>query len=158
MVMKLMSFLSRPGLVAVGALALTLGSAMVFARQAPERTSITIYKTPTCGCCGKWVSHMQANGFDTTVVDVQDTSPMRAKAGVPPGLGSCHTAFVGGYAVEGHAPADIVHKMLKEKPAIAGIAVPGMPMGSPGMEGPSSQSYNIVAFDKQGKTTVFASR
>jgi hypothetical protein len=122
-------------------------------------TAIEVWKTPTCGCCRLWVDHMQANGFRPTVHDVPDVSPMKRKLGVPAALESCHTAVVGGFAVEGHVPADVVRTMLKQRPAIAGIAVPGMPMGSPGMEqGPRKDPYNVVAFDKAGRTSIYAKR
>jgi hypothetical protein len=101
---------------------------------------------------------MRASGFDVTVSDMPDVSPVKDKQGVPSALRSCHTAVVGGYAIEGHVPVDLVKKLLKEKPAAAGIAVPGMPMGSPGMEGDRKDAYNVVMFDKAGKTTVYAAR
>jgi hypothetical protein len=118
---------------------------------------LVVYKTPTCGCCRKWVDHMQANGFRVEVHDVPNTAPKRAEWGVPVSLGSCHTAQVGGYTLEGHVPAEDVKRLLAEKPAVAGLAVPGMPMGSPGMEGPVQDRYDVVAFTKDGQTSVFAS-
>ena len=126
--------------------------------QAPKPVPVTVYKSPTCGCCGKWVEHMRANGFEVTVTDMPDVAPIKDKQGVPAALRSCHTALIGGYAIEGHVPADVIKKLLKEKPSAAGIAVPGMPMGSPGMEGPSKDTYNVVLFDKAGKTSVYATR
>ena len=120
---------------------------------------IAIWKTPTCGCCSKWVEHMRAAGFTPKVTDMPDVSPIKRKHGVPVELESCHTAIVGGYTVEGHIPADVIQQMLKEKPAIVGIAVPGMPVGSPGMEsGTRKAAYNVMAFDKAGKTRVYAKR
>jgi hypothetical protein len=101
---------------------------------------------------------MRVNGFEIRVSDVQDVSPFRRKHGVPTALSSCHTATVDGYTIEGHVPADIVRQLLKQQPRILGIAVPGMPMGSPGMEGPRKDKYDVIAFTKDGKTTVFASR
>jgi hypothetical protein len=118
---------------------------------------VVVYKTPTCGCCRKWVDHMQANGFRVEVHDVPNTAPKRAEWGVPESLGSCHTAKVEGYALEGHVSADDVKRLLAEKPQVAGIAAPGMPMGSPGMEGPVKDRYDVVAFTKDGQTSVFAS-
>src|SRR5688500_15551403 len=97
---------------------------------------IVVYKTPTCGCCGRWVDHMKANGFTATVKDTVDLAPIKKRLGVPPSMVSCHTTVVNGYVVEGHVPAEAVRKLLKERPAIVGIAAPGMPAGSPGMEGP----------------------
>jgi hypothetical protein len=124
--------------------------------QAP--LALTVYKSPTCGCCAKWVEHVKKAGFPVTVKDVPNVGEVKVANGVPPELASCHTALVGGYVVEGHVPADVIQKLLKEKPSVAGIAVAGMPMGSPGMEGSASDHYDVVAFDKTGKQHVFASR
>jgi hypothetical protein len=122
-------------------------------------TAIEIWKSPTCGCCAQWVTHIRTNGFQPTVHDVPDVGPIKRKHGIPAALESCHTAIVGGYAVEGHVPADVIRTMLKERPAFAGIAVPGMPVGSPGMEqGSRKEPYNVVAFDKAGRTRVYAKR
>jgi hypothetical protein len=143
--------------IAPAFLVVVLSAAAGFA-QAPKPVPMTVYKSPTCGCCGKWVEHMRANGFEVTVTDMPDVAPIKDKEGVPTALRSCHTALVGSYAIEGHVPADVVKKLLKEKPAAAGIAVPGMPMGSPGMEGATKDTYNIVLFDKAGKTSVYATR
>jgi len=133
----------------------TLGMGLT---QAPKPVPVTVYKSPTCGCCGKWVEHMRANGFDVTVNDMPDVAPIKDKQGVPASLRSCHTALIGGYAIEGHVPADLIKKLLKDKPNAAGLAVPGMPMGSPGMEGATKDTYNIVLFDKAGKASVYATR
>ena len=124
------------------------------------KPSISVWKTATCGCCGLWVEHMRKSGFEAAVMDVSDLEPIKQKLGVPPNLASCHTALVNGFIVEGHIPADAVRRLLKERPAVAGIAVPGMPLGSPGMEVPGGQKqpYAIVAFDKQGKQSVFEKR
>jgi len=124
------------------------------------RPQVIVYKSATCGCCSKWVEHMQENGFDVKAVDVDDINKVKRDNGVPAAAESCHTGLVNGYVVEGHVPADAVQKMLKEKPAIAGIGVPGMPMGSPGMEVPGGQkdSYNILSFDRSGKTAVYQKR
>ncbi len=119
---------------------------------------IKVYKNPNCGCCRAWIEHLERNGFKVEVVDMPDLSAVKAKYGVKSELEACHTGVVGGYTVEGHVPADLIHKMLKEKPAIAGIAVPGMPMGSPGMEGASKERYNVLTFDRAGRTTVYAQR
>jgi hypothetical protein len=138
---------------------LALGANVWMAAQA-TRPQMTVYKSATCGCCSKWVEHMQANGFDVKAINVDDIDKVKRDRGVPADAASCHTAIVNGYIVEGHVPADAVLKVLKEKPAIAGIAVPGMPMGSPGMEVPGGQkeAFNIVAFDKAGKTSVYQKR
>jgi hypothetical protein len=119
---------------------------------------VHVYKTPTCGCCGDWVTHVENAGFETDVRDLPNVTPIRQRAGVPQHLGSCHTTLVGDYVVEGHVPADVIRRMLREKPDIAGIAVPGMPMGSPGMEGPFSERYDIIAFRKDGSQYVYDTR
>ena len=118
--------------------------------------TMVVHKTPTCGCCEKWVTHMREAGFTLDVRNIPDTSAERAKAGVPVDLASCHTGVVDGYAVEGHVPATLVKRMLKERPKIAGLAAPGMPIGSPGMEQPGySEPYNVMAFDKSGQRSVY---
>lgn len=124
------------------------------------RPSVTVYKTPTCGCCKKWVTHLESAGFTVKSTDLPDLSDIKTQFGVPRNLQSCHTAVVDGYVVEGHVPADVVEKMLREKPEIAGISVPGMPIGSPGMEveGRPADRYNIMAFDKDGQARVYAER
>ena len=121
--------------------------------------AMTVYKTPTCGCCAKWVDHMKAAGFKVQVQDMDDLTEIKQASGVPIPIRTCHTAVVSGYVVEGHVPADLVKKVLAEKPKVTGIAVPGMPIGSPGMESGSQKSpYDVVLFDKTGKTTVYAKR
>ena len=119
---------------------------------------VTVYKTPTCGCCRAWVDHLREHGFDVVVRDSADLAPVKRAHGVPGELESCHTAVVGGYVVEGHVPADLVAKLLAERPDVAGLAVPGMPQGSPGMEGPVKEAYDVLAFQKDGRTTVYARR
>jgi hypothetical protein len=117
--------------------------------------AITVFKTATCGCCGKWVEHLKANGFQVTVNEVPDTGEYRRKYGVPDSLASCHTAVVEGYAIEGHVPAAEIHRLLKERPTAKGLAVPGMPMGAPGMEGSRSDKFEVLLFDATGRTTVY---
>lgn len=142
-----------------GGVLIGLGAVAVAALERPASgQEVTVYKSATCGCCSLWIDHLRANGFDVKAVDVDDVRPIMAEHGVPVALGSCHTATVDGYVVEGHVPADVIHRMLEERPAIAGIAVPGMPIGSPGMEGPNPQPYNVVAFDRAGNMTVYDSR
>ena len=120
---------------------------------------VMVYKSATCGCCSKWVDHMKEAGFVVKTTNVADVTAYKKKYGIPAGMGSCHTAVVGDYVVEGHVPADLVKKMLEEKPDIAGIAVPGMPVGSPGMEqGNHVDSYEIITFDAEGKTSVYGTR
>ena len=116
---------------------------------------IHVYKSPTCGCCAKWVTHMKAAGFNVTVEDVIDMAGVKQRTGVPLDLSTCHTAVVGAYVIEGHVPARVVKRFLEEAPEVAGITVPGMPMGSPGMEGPNPQPYDVIAFDGKGNRTVF---
>jgi hypothetical protein len=116
---------------------------------------INVYKTTTCGCCGKWVEHLKANGFTPVVTDVPSTAEYRRKYGVPEQLLSCHTATVGGYSVEGHVPAADIQRLLKEKPKAQGLAVPGMPLGSPGMEAARKDPYSVLLFTSDGRTTVF---
>ena len=132
-----------------------LSSAMTGAAPIP----VTVYKSPSCGCCKNWVTHMQGAGFTVKVIDMDDLTTVKKNAGVPQQLQSCHTALVGAYVVEGHVPADLVKKMLAQKPQITGLAVPGMVTGSPGMEmGDSKDPYDVIAFDRAGKTTIFAKR
>jgi hypothetical protein len=119
---------------------------------------VTVYKTSSCGCCRLWVDHMKKSGFDVQAMDVSsaDVRAVSKAAGLKDEDTSCHTAKVGSYTVEGHVPADDIKRMLKEKPAIAGIAAAGMPQGSPGMEQGTKEPYDVVAFKKDGTTTVFA--
>ncbi len=121
------------------------------------RPVIVVNKTPTCGCCSKWVDHLRANGFEVEVRDMASTRSVQDRLGVPRQLGSCHTAEVGDYWVEGHIPADIIQKLLDEnRDDIEGIAVPGMPPGSPGMEAPNPVRYDVIAYGKDGKFYRFA--
>ena len=134
----------------------TLLGGIVAAQRAAGPT-VEVFKSPTCGCCANWVKHLEANGFTTKVTDVDDMTQVKTKYGVPGRLQSCHTAVVNGYVLEGHVPAADVQRLLKERPSVAGVAVPGMPIGSPGMEqGSLVQPYNVMTFDKQGQTSVFA--
>lgn len=119
---------------------------------------ITVYKDPSCGCCVKWIEHLSKNGFVAMPVDVKNMDDVKKKMRVPEKLQSCHTAMVDHYVIEGHVPADVIKKALAEKPDFAGLAVPGMPMGSPGMEGGKKDKYDVVGFTPDGKTKVYASR
>lgn len=122
-------------------------------------TPMTVYKSPTCGCCKEWVTHVSKNGFAPKVIDMDDLTKIKKDAGVPDELQSCHTVLVGSYVVEGHVPADLVQKMLTEKPKIVGIAVAGMVVGSPGMEqGNQKVPYSVTAWTRDGKTSVYARR
>lgn len=142
----------------------TLGGAVLLALRpsvsaaAPKPIAITVYKDPSCGCCTKWVSHLQANGFAPEVHDRPDVDALKAGLGVPSALRSCHTAVVGKYVIEGHVPAADVKRLLAEKPAgTSGLAVPGMVTGSPGMEmGNRRDRYDVIAFSTTGATRVFA--
>jgi hypothetical protein len=120
--------------------------------------SAVVYKDANCGCCAKWVDHIRGAGFTVVSHDVTDLTAVKSRYGVPQSLASCHTAEIGGYIVEGHVPADLIRKMLEEKPEIAGLAVPGMPVGSPGMEYTYSEPYDVIAFTKSGVTSVYAKR
>lgn len=142
----------------VAALAATLALAGAAASDAPPPGAppvVTVYKSPTCGCCSKWVDYLKANGFDVKSVDLEDLTEIKAASGVPGAVQTCHTAVVAGYVVEGHVPVDALRKLLAEKPKVAGIGVPGMPIGSPGMDGAPAQHYDVVAWDKAGKMSVY---
>ncbi len=128
--------------------------------MAQARPQVEVWKDPNCGCCKDWVTHMEANGFDVKVHD-SGNAAARKRLGVPDKLGSCHTALVGGYAIEGHVPAREVHRLLKERPAAVGLSVPGMPVGSPGMDGPEygtrKDPYDVVLISRNGATRVYQS-
>ncbi len=119
--------------------------------------TVEVYKSPTCGCCTAWVEHLQANGFTVNVTDLNDLTPIKLSNGITHELASCHTALVGGYVIEGHVPAREIVRLLDERPPVVGLAVPGMPMGSPGMEGPRSEPYDVLSYDRNGNTRIFAS-
>ena len=118
-------------------------------------TEVTVYKSPTCGCCNKWIAHLEDSGFKVTAHDTSNLQAIKDSSGVSPPLASCHTAIVDGYVIEGHVPAKDIRRLLTARPAVVGIAVPGMPMGSPGMEGPQAGHYDVLTFDNQGRTSVF---
>jgi hypothetical protein len=149
------------GLVLAGTV-ITVASAGVgatpVAASSTKPIAIKVYKTPECGCCKAWVTHLRNNGFQVETMDMPDLSLLKQKYGVKPALQACHTAVVNGYVVEGHVPADVIQKLLREHPAVAGVAVPGMPMGSPGMEGASKQPYDVYTFDRAGRSRVYAHR
>jgi hypothetical protein len=138
-------------------LAIVATGASAFAQtRAAAKPHLAVYKSPTCGCCGKWIEYMRSKGFTATATDLADVSPIKIRNQVPARLQSCHTSLVDGYVVEGHVPAEDVRRLLKEHPAIVGLAAPGMPAGSPGMDVPSSPPYDVLTFDKGGRTTVYA--
>ena len=119
---------------------------------------VMVYKSPTCGCCESWVGHMRGAGFPVEIRDTQDLDAIKTEVGVPFGQGSCHTAKVGDYFVEGHVPADDVKRLLTERPEARGLAVPGMPVGSPGMEqGDARVPYDVLLVRKDGSTTLYQS-
>jgi hypothetical protein len=146
----------RSSLIGGAAVLVTHRVAEAAALLAP--IAITVYKTPTCGCCKVWVKHLESNGFVVTAHDMPSVAEVKRTQGVPKTLESCHTAVVGRYTVEGHVPADLIKKMLQDKPAILGLAVPGMPSGSPGMDGGAKEPYDVIAFERGGKTRVYAKR
>jgi len=117
---------------------------------------VTVYKLASCGCCGKWVEHLKANGFTVKVLEVNDTSSYERQNHVPRSLESCHTAVVNGYTIEGHVPAADIKRLLSERPKAVGLSVPGMPVGSPGMEGDHSDPYSVFMFDESGDSPVYA--
>lgn len=125
--------------------------------SAAEATRATLYKSPQCGCCEEYADHLRGNGFDVTVKATNDLATISDKAGIPEHLAGCHTTFVDGYVVAGHVPAAIVRQLLSERPPIAGITLPGMPAGSPGMSGVKTDPFVIYALPKKGGApTVYA--
>jgi len=116
---------------------------------------IEVYKSPTCGCCGKWAEHLRKDGFTVNVHDIPDIDAFRAKAGVPAALAACHTALVGGYVIEGHVPAADIRKLLTERPKARGLAVPGMPAISPGMDAAHGPGYHVLLFQADGSPRVY---
>jgi len=152
--------------VTLGIAVLAAGGGYAFQNQkaagkaAAPSMVMEVYKTPTCGCCSLWVDHVRAAGFKVTSKDVTqaELTALKAKHGVPAEMHSCHTGLTDGYVIEGHIPAREVIRFLQQRPAAAGLAVPGMPLGSPGMEAPgvTARPYSVMSFDKQGRTTLFA--
>lgn len=128
------------------------------ASPAAALATVKVYKDPNCGCCKEWVARMEEAGFKVETVDMPDLSAVKAKYGIGHDIEACHTAVVNGYVVEGHVPPDLIVKMINEKQAIKGLAVPGMPMGSPGMEGGPKQAYDVLSLDSAGHTAVYAHR
>jgi hypothetical protein len=118
---------------------------------------IVVYKDPSCGCCGRWADHLRQSGFKVTVNDIDDIATIKNRAGVPDGMESCHTAFVAGYVVEGHVPAENIKEILAERPGMKGLAVPGMPSSAPGMDSPDHEPYTVYSFDAKGASKVYAS-
>ncbi len=135
---------------------LTQGSAA--AGKAATPTEIQVWKEPTCGCCKDWIAHLEANGFKV-FVNVGGTNAMRTRLGIPQTMASCHTAWVGGYAIEGHVPAREIRRLLREKPVAVGLSAPGMPIGAPGMDTPSyggkKNPYSVMLVARDGTATVY---
>lgn len=124
--------------------------------MAQQKTLVEVWRSPTCGCCGAWVKHLERNGFSVKVHMVEDTSPVRRAAGIPDRLGSCHTAKVDSFAIEGHVPASDIRRLLAEQPKAIGLTAPGMPPGSPGMDIPNSPSFEVLLVGMDGKPSVFS--
>lgn len=143
--------------VFLGSLAATLLVARSGATALAASPRIEVHKDPNCGCCGAWVDHLRASGFDASVIEAAQLNRVKARLGVPNALASCHTAEIGGFVIEGHVPAGSIRKLLSQRPKIRGLAVPGMPVGSPGMEveGTPPDIYEVIAFGPTGQS-VFA--
>jgi hypothetical protein len=145
-------------LLALGAVtAIGGGAALLIDSTAAMVEEVVVYKDPSCECCGRWTSHMRQNGFTVVVNNVEDMDLIKRNAGIPESMESCHTAYVGGYLVEGHVPASDIKRVLSERLAIKGLAVPGMPSSAPGMDSPEGEPYVVFAFNAEGSTSVFAS-
>jgi hypothetical protein len=126
--------------------------------QAAIPRDLTVYKDPTCGCCTRWAQHVRQAGFLVTERETTDLDAVKAAMGVPAALASCHTARIGRYVIEGHVPADLIARLLRERPDARGLAVPGMPVGSPGMEGGRPERYDVLLIDRAGRPRVYATR
>ncbi|MBN8761874.1 MAG: DUF411 domain-containing protein [Thiobacillus sp.] len=135
---------------------LLIGSLAQASWAAPETPVIDVYKSPTCGCCNKWIDHLKANGFGVRSYDTDNVAQHKARLGVPPGYGSCHTAEVDGYVIEGHVPAREIKRLLKERPRARGLVVPAMPVGSPGMEADGRKDpYKVFLVNRNGSTRTY---
>jgi hypothetical protein len=143
---------------ATGLGAALAGGSRLWGVATDNPTTLTVYKSPTCGCCTKWVDHVKAAGFATVVHDDDDMTTVKDNLGVPGKLRSCHTAQVGKYVLEGHVPAEDIQRLLKERPKLAGLAVPGMPASSPGMAVPGEphEPFEVLAYQPDGTTQLFA--
>lgn len=141
-------------------LAMILGASLSFSSalvSAETERNIHVYKSPTCGCCTDWVKHLEDNGFEVEVSEVDNVTPVKIEAGLTPALASCHTAFINDYVIEGHVPADDIKRLLTQAPQARGLSVPGMPAGSPGMEmGDRKDPYQVLLFNANGQTQVFS--
>ena len=135
------------------ALVLIAGGVLSPAAAVSAEPSVTVHKDPNCGCCSLWIRHLQAAGFTVTGVDTAELGALKTRLGIPSDLAACHTAQVAGYIIEGHVPAAAVKRFLAEKPSAAGLAVSGMPIGSPGMEGGTPEPYDVILFGPAGRRT-----
>ena len=136
---------------------LALALVILVSCRSTDPLTVTVYKSPTCGCCVKWIDHLEAGGLTVEAIDVENLASVKKENGVPIELVSCHTALVDGYVIEGHVPVEDVLRLLEERPDVAGLAVPKMPIGSPGMEGPNPVRYDVLAFTHEGSTHTYAS-
>lgn len=133
----------------------TLLFAALLAPAAMAANALNVYSDPSCGCCGAWVNYMRAQGYTVTVHQDQPMAAVKARLGVPPDAMSCHTAVIGGYVIEGHVPVEDIRRLLAERPNARGLAAPGMPMGSPGMEVGAPERYDVVLINQDGSSRVF---
>ena len=136
-------------------LGIAAAAALVAGKVSAQTTTVEVYKSPTCGCCGRWAQNLRTNGFAVNVKEIGDIDSFRARAGVPAALASCHTALIDGYAIEGHVPAQDIRRLLAERPKARGLAVPGMPAISPGMDAPRGPGYDVLLFQADGATSVY---
>jgi hypothetical protein len=143
--------LTRRSALLAAAASLTSG-----VRRAAAEPAITVHRDPNCGCCVGWVRHLQAAGFATTVLETSDIDAVKRHLAVPDDLAACHTAELAGYIIEGHVPAAALRRLLAEKPKATGLSVPGMPVGSPGMEGGAPEKYDVVLFGPDGRRTYMS--
>lgn len=142
--MPTVASVSRRSALGIAASVLVLATVPVRATSTP---ALTVWKDPNCGCCTGWVKHLRQHGFDVKVIETANVNDIKRTKGIPPSLASCHTAEVEGYAIEGHVPAHAMQRLLRERPKVAGLAVPGMPIGSPGMEGGTPEEYAVMGFE-----------
>jgi len=158
--LKISLRIRRAGIVVLITGVISTAAALAAPPPPAEATAVTpalvVYKSPACGCCTKWAEHMRHAGFTVTLVDTTDLDAIKQRSGVPRAQGSCHTATVGGYVVEGHVPPSDVTRLLKERPNARGLTVPGMPVDSPGMDGPSARGFDVLLIHHDGTTSVFA--
>lgn len=148
----------KKGLIGLSFFLAIAGLGSVYFLSRPNKVAakeIVVYQSRTCGCCKKWVKHLEDNGYSVKSEFMDDVSEVKVQLKLPMNMASCHTALIDGYIVEGHVPATAIKKLLTERPAIKGISVPGMPMGSPGMEGSYKESYEVLAFDDKGNVEKY---